>query len=91
MRTGAQPAPRLTDTDLEFVVETLAPEVTEQAKLKALVQEDESFRRGMVGDERLFKRVMDDEEALVRISPALYFEVLFRQALEELQLSLIHI
>ena len=37
---------RLTDADLDFVVETVASEAKDKARLKALVQEDESFRGG---------------------------------------------
>ena len=85
MSIQAPRIPRLTDSDLDLVAETVAPDAADKATLKTLVQEDESFRRGMVGDERLFRRVMDDEEMFIRLSPSLYFEILFRQALTELQ------
>ena len=76
---------RLTDADLDFVVETVASDAKDKAGLKALVQEDESFRKALIGDQRLFDEVVSDEEAFLRLSPALYFEVLFRQALKEME------
>ena len=85
MSIQAPRIPRLTDSDLDLVAETVAPDAADKATLKTLVQEDESFRRGMVGDERLFRRVVDDEEMFIRLSPSLYFEILFRRALTELQ------
>jgi hypothetical protein len=75
----------LSDTDLDFVVEEASPEFRDKARLKQLIREDESFRRGLVGDEKVFRRVMADEEIFLRISPALYFEVLLRKALKELE------
>ena len=74
----------LSDTDLDFIVEEAAPEFRDKAKLKQLIREDEDFRKGLIGDEKLFKRVMADEEIILRISPLLYFEILFRKALKEL-------
>lgn len=49
------------------------------------MQDDDHFRKGMAGDLRLFQRSTDAEEAFVRVSPGLYFEVLLRKALADLQ------
>ena len=38
----------------------------------------------MIGDDRLFQRVVDDDEVFVRISQALYFEIFLRWALKNL-------
>ena len=75
----------LSEADLDFVVREAAPDAANAERLKGLIREDEAFRRAMVGDERVFARVMTDEEIFVRISPALYFEVLLRRALVELE------
>ena len=77
----------LTDADLEFVVGEAAPAEPNKERLKQLVREDESFQEALVGDERVFQRVMSDEEVFVKISPALFFEVLLRKALKGLQLA----
>ena len=75
----------LTETDLDFLVGEAAPGASNKERLKQMVREDKDFRRGIVGDEVVFQRVMRDEEVLVKISPALYFEVLLRRALAELE------
>lgn len=75
----------LSESDLDFVVREAAPDAANVEQLKDLIREDEAFRRALVGDERVFARVMTDEEIFVRISPALYFEVLLRRSLVELE------
>ena len=75
----------LTDTDLEFVVRETASEATDRDQLKRLVREDEQFRAPLVGDDRVFQRVVDDEEIFLKVSPFLCFEVLLRRALKELE------
>ncbi len=75
----------LSEADLDFVVREAAPDAADTEHLKRLIREDEAFRRALVGDERVFARVMTDEEVFLRISPALYFEVLLRRALVDLE------
>lgn len=76
---------RLSDKDLDFVIHEAAPEFADKERLKRLIGEDEDFRKALIGDERVFKRAMADEETIVRISPALYFEILLRKALKDLE------
>ncbi len=76
---------RLSDKDLDFVAQEAAPEFADKEKLKQLIREDEGFRRGLVGDEKVFRRVMADEDIILRISPALHFEILLRKTLKELE------
>ncbi len=76
---------RFSERDLDFVVENAAPDIQERGKLKQLILEDDSFRRGLLGDERLFQRLMADDETFVGVSPTLYFEVLLRKALSEIE------
>jgi hypothetical protein len=71
----------LSDTDLDFLVETASPEIRDKQRLKQIIAEDDDFRSTFVGDEKVFRRVMDDEEIFVRISPMLFFEVLLTKAL----------
>ena len=75
----------LTETDLEFVVGEAASEVVDKERLKQLISEDEDFRKAMVGDEQVFRRVVNDEEVFLKISPSLYFEVLLRRSVKELE------
>ena len=53
---------RLSDRDLDFLVETVSPEVTDKLKLRLIISEDEDFKNIFIGDKRVFKRVMDDDE-----------------------------
>ena len=75
----------LNETDLEFVVGEATSEAVDKERLKQLVNEDEDFRKAMVGDEQVFRRVVNDEEVFLKISPSLYFEVLLRRAVKELE------
>jgi hypothetical protein len=75
---------RLSERDLHFLVETVCPEVTDKPRLRQIIKEDEDFRNTFIGDERVFRRLMDDDEVFVRISPALFFEILLRRAARDL-------
>ena len=75
----------LTDSDLDFVVGEAADGAGDTPRLKLLIEEDEQFRSALLGDEKVFQRLMADEETFLRISPALYFEVLLRQSLRDLE------
>ncbi len=76
-----------TEADLDFVVGEAAPDAHNKQRLKQLVLEDEVFRKALVGDERVFQRVMAYEEAFVNISPVLYFEILLLKAFKELEVA----
>ena len=77
--------PHFTEADLDFVINEAAPEATDKKRLMALVEVDEEFRSALIGDERLVERILTDEEAFLKISSALYFEILLRRALKELE------
>jgi len=76
---------RLSDRDLDFLVETASPEVTDKPGLKQIITEDEDFRNTFIGDEKVFRRLMDDEEIFLKISPTLFFEILLRKAVNDLE------
>ena len=78
---------RLTDGDLAFLVETLSPQVTDRGRLKQILLEDRDFRNSFVGDEKVFRSVMGDDQAFLRVSPTLFFEILLRKAARELGAS----
>ena len=77
--------PYFSEKDLDFIVENAAPGSSDTERLKQLVVEDVEFRDALVGDQALFDRVIDDEEIFLRVSPALYFEILLRKANRELE------
>ncbi len=75
----------LSDGDFEFLVETAAPEVVDKFSLKRIIREDEAFRNAFIEDEKVFTRLMDDRETLLKISPTLFFEILLRKASRDLE------
>ncbi len=75
---------RLTERDFEFLVETRSPEVSDKWELKQILREDEDFRNSFISDEKIFRRLMDDDQILLKISPTLYFEILLRKAAKDL-------
>jgi hypothetical protein len=77
----------LTAADLDFLVATAAPEVRDKARLKQLIEEDEDFRKGFIGSEMTFQRVMADEQVFLKISPRLYFETLLRKTRKEMEIA----
>ena len=76
---------RLTDSDIDFLIETVSSRVTDKLRLKQIIREDEDFRNRFISEDTVFKRVMDDEEILLKISPSLFFEILLRNAANALE------
>ena len=85
MRRRERPDIGLSDADLDFVIGLAAPNARDPDRLKLLARQDEELRKALVSDDAVFEQVMADDEAFVRITPSLYFEVLLRRALKELQ------
>lgn len=79
---------KLTRSDLLFLVETLIPDSPDAEHSADTIEGDEILLEGMLDDERLFRRLMTDEEILARVSPWLFFAVLLRQARRDLQKEL---
>jgi hypothetical protein len=73
------------DRDILFMVETLLPQHRDKQHLVETVKDDEAFTEAMLGDERLFDRVMREEAILLQITPKLFFSVLLTQARRDLQ------
>ncbi len=75
---------RLSERDFDFLIDTVSPEVTDKPHLKKIIREDEDFRNTYMGDARVFRRVMRDDEILLKISPPMFFEILLRKAADDL-------
>ncbi len=75
----------LADKDLDFIVNTVAPDYKDKTQLKKFINEDSDFRQGLIGSEKMFEKVLSDPDILVKISPVLYFEVLLRKALYDIE------
>ena len=78
-------APEFTETDLDFVVDEVAPGARNKEQLKQLILEDAAFRKALLEDDKVFNRLIVEEEAFLKISTPLYFEVLLRRSLKELK------
>ena len=76
---------QLSKRDLDFLVETVSPEVKDKARLKQIIAEDEDFRNSFIGDEKVFRRLMDEKEKFLEISQLLFFEILLRKTAQELE------
>jgi hypothetical protein len=76
---------RLSDKDLDFLAETASPGAIDKPKLKQIIREDEKFRNNFIEDEKVFRRLMGEDEIFLRISPALFFEVLLRKVARDLK------
>jgi len=76
---------RLSDKDLDFLVETVSPGVIGKPKLKQIIREDEGFRNTFIDDEKVFGRLANKEEAFLKISPVLFFEVILRKVARDLK------
>ena len=75
---------RLTDQDLNFLIEAAAPDVGDKSKLKRIIRKDDDFCSSFIDDQKVFRRLMDDDQSFLKISPTLFFEVLLRNATREL-------
>jgi len=75
---------RLSDRDLDFLVEVAAPDTRNKSQLKKVIREDDEFCRSFIADDNVFRRIMDDDEIVVKISPVLFFEILLRHAAKEI-------
>ena len=60
--------PNFSESDLDFVAGIVAPGAANVDGLKRLIVEDPQFRSAIIGDDRLFDRVLNDEEVLLRRS-----------------------
>ncbi len=76
---------RLSDQDLDFLIETAYPRVVDKPKLKQILRDDKDFLETFVTDERVFRRLMDEEEVFLKISPRFFFEILLRKAATDLK------
>ncbi len=71
---------QLTDRDLDFLIEAAASGVGDKANLKRILCNDADFRNSFVSDEKVFNNLIADDEIFLKISPALFFEILLHNA-----------
>jgi hypothetical protein len=71
--------------DLWFLVETLMPGRTDKAYEEALKHVDVAWVDAALDKDEVFERLTSDEEALLHVSPWLYFIVLLRRARHDME------
>jgi hypothetical protein len=77
--------PRLSERDLDFLIDAAYPDMVDKIRLKQVLREDEEFRNSFITDEKVFRRLMNDEEIFLKISPVLFFETLLRRIARDLK------
>lgn len=76
--------PVLTDDDLRFVAETVGEERYGAAQALDLLRARNDLLDVMLEDDRLVRRLLGDEQVLLRVSPSLVFSVLLRRVIRDL-------
>jgi hypothetical protein len=75
----------LSESDLRFLVETVATRRRDYDHIVNLVRDKEDLLEPMLEDPKLVERLFHEEEAFVRISPHLLFSVLLRRLRNDLK------
>ncbi len=76
---------QFTSADIDFLISSARPEMSDRYRFRQLLMEDERFRDFTLSEERIFRNLISKEENFVRISPRLYFEILLRHVKKELE------
>ena len=71
--------------DVLFVVDTLMPGSVDREQIAERLTRDETQLEAMLDENRLFQRLMREEDVLIHISPWLFFTVLLRRARRDLE------
>ncbi|HHY46969.1 MAG TPA: hypothetical protein GX506_06670 [Firmicutes bacterium] len=71
--------------DLDFIVRTVVKRRTDYDEIRNIIQGKADLIDVMLDDERLFRRTMADEEAILRLSPFLLFTILIRKVHRDLK------
>ena len=74
----------LKDSDIAFLIRTLMPECGDPRRMIKTIREDEEILEGMLLDDRLLHVLIRDPDALIAISPRLYFSVLVNRVRRDL-------
>lgn len=75
----SDPTRWLTDRDLEFIVKATATRRTDHDKIREIIRDKPDFLEVLLDDERVFARMVSDDEILLKVSPQLLFTVLLRR------------
>ena len=76
---------KLSETDIRFLVETVATKRQDHEHVVQLVKEKDDFLEQMLEDPKLAGRILNEDEAYIHISPYMLFSVLLRQVRRDLK------
>ncbi len=76
---------RLSESDLRFVVETVATKRRDYDHIVSLVRGKDDLLEPMLEDPKLAERLFNEQEVFVRASPYLFFAVLLRRVRRDLE------
>ncbi len=75
----------LSESDLRFLVESVATSRRDYDHIVNLIRDKEDLLEPMLEDPKLLERLFHDQETFMRISPHLLFSVLLRRVRKELE------
>jgi len=73
------------DEDLLFLVKVLMPGSGDPQRMIRVLREDEEILEGMLADEKVIRRLLDDPLSVLRVSPALFFAILLARVKADLE------
>lgn len=75
----------LTEKDISFLVQVSAPAAKKKEGLKEYARNDRDFQKILIEDEKVLEAIRDKSQKIMEISAALYFEILLRGAVREIE------
>jgi hypothetical protein len=76
---------RLSESDLKFVVETVATERRDHDHIVELLRDKPDLLEPMLEDRKLTERLVSEQDAFVRVSPYLLFSALLRRVWRDVE------
>lgn len=74
----------LSDSDLDFIVKTVVTKRQDHDYLRNFLKDKPDFIDIMLEDEKLFSRIREESDILIKVSPFLLFSILLRKAKRDL-------
>ncbi len=79
------------DEDLRFLISVLMPDTQDTRQMVRVLREDAEILDGMICDERVFHRLLEDPLAVLSVSPALFFAILLARVASDLSRQTGHV
>ena len=78
-------AATFSEGDLNYIMDSLATDAGARATLARAVRDDREIREAVLADDRVFRALIDNEDAFINVSGYLFFSVLLLRARRDLQ------